>query len=191
MITTKTTTNLCQQLPKKNPWCLVAQNHRLWTVVATYMSDAGVTGDTTQRRWRWTGHTLHKPVDSITRQAWTWNQEGKMRLLSLYYYFYVTLRSGSRRQKNLIQLVTVKETGSRPECLAESCWRPIPQEGWWRLWLIDWLIDIHWKLFGFYLIFVVVKVLSEECITARSWSTQIPILLDCRMSSSKPLLVTN
>ena len=31
-----------------------------------------------QKRWRWIGHTLRKPVDSITRQALTtWNPEGK------------------------------------------------------------------------------------------------------------------
>jgi hypothetical protein len=29
------------------------------------------------RRWRWSGHTLHKPADSITRQAITWNPPGK------------------------------------------------------------------------------------------------------------------
>ena len=30
-----------------------------------------------QRLWRWIGNNLRKPVDSITRQALTWNTEGK------------------------------------------------------------------------------------------------------------------
>ena len=30
-----------------------------------------------QRCWRWIGHTLRKPADSITRQALTWNPECK------------------------------------------------------------------------------------------------------------------
>ena len=30
-----------------------------------------------RRRWRWIGHTLRKPRDSITRRALTWNPQGK------------------------------------------------------------------------------------------------------------------
>ncbi len=30
-----------------------------------------------KRKWRWTGHTLRKPITSITRQALTWNPQGK------------------------------------------------------------------------------------------------------------------
>ena len=30
-----------------------------------------------QRRWRWIGHTLRKPASSTTRQALTWNPQGK------------------------------------------------------------------------------------------------------------------
>ena len=30
-----------------------------------------------QRRWRWIGHTLRKPVDNITRQALTFKPRGK------------------------------------------------------------------------------------------------------------------
>ena len=33
--------------------------------------------DIRQRRWKWIGHTLRKSVDSNTRQALTWNTEGK------------------------------------------------------------------------------------------------------------------
>ena len=30
-----------------------------------------------RRRWRWIGHTLRKPPQNITRQALTWNPQGK------------------------------------------------------------------------------------------------------------------
>ncbi|VDP67751.1 unnamed protein product [Schistosoma curassoni] len=30
-----------------------------------------------KRRWKWIGHTLRKSLDYITRQALTWNPEGK------------------------------------------------------------------------------------------------------------------
>ena len=30
-----------------------------------------------RRRWRWIGHTLRKPASNITRQALTWNPQGK------------------------------------------------------------------------------------------------------------------
>jgi hypothetical protein len=29
------------------------------------------------RRWRWLGHTLRRPRESIIRQAWSWNPQGK------------------------------------------------------------------------------------------------------------------
>ena len=38
-------------------------------------------------------------------------------------------RLGSRRQRNWLHLETVGEVGSGPECLEESCWRPMPQRG--------------------------------------------------------------
>ena len=33
-----------------------------------------------KRKWRWIGHTLRKPVNSITRQALQWNPQGKRRV---------------------------------------------------------------------------------------------------------------
>jgi hypothetical protein len=36
-----------------------------------------VEDDILQRRWRWIGHTLRKPAPNITRQALTWNPQGK------------------------------------------------------------------------------------------------------------------
>ncbi|VDP56659.1 unnamed protein product [Schistosoma margrebowiei] len=32
-----------------------------------------------KRRWKWIGHTLHKSSNCITRQALTWNPEGKQK----------------------------------------------------------------------------------------------------------------
>ena len=32
-----------------------------------------------KRKWRWIGHTLRKPPNTITRQAITWNPPGKRR----------------------------------------------------------------------------------------------------------------
>ena len=38
---------------------------------------AGASGR--KRKWRWIGHTLRKPLETITRQAITWNPPGKRR----------------------------------------------------------------------------------------------------------------
>ena len=46
----KEDTECCQQLSKKNPWCLVTWNHQWWTVVATYMADL-VKQEIHWRRW--------------------------------------------------------------------------------------------------------------------------------------------
>jgi hypothetical protein len=32
-----------------------------------------------RRKWKWTGHTLRKPQDDVTRQALEWNSAGKRR----------------------------------------------------------------------------------------------------------------
>ena len=33
-----------------------------------------------KRKWRWIGHTLRKPPQTITRQAITWNPPGKRKV---------------------------------------------------------------------------------------------------------------
>ena len=33
-----------------------------------------------QKRWRWIGHTFREPMSNTTRQALTWNQQGKVGL---------------------------------------------------------------------------------------------------------------
>lgn len=36
--------------------------------------------DIKERKWRWIGHTLRKPIDNITRQALDWNPQGKRKV---------------------------------------------------------------------------------------------------------------
>ena len=50
-----------------------------------------------KRKWRWIGHTLRKPPNTITRQAITWNPPGKR-------------RRGRPRTRNTWQRDTGKET---------------------------------------------------------------------------------
>ena len=85
------------------------------------------------QRWKWIGHTLRKPADSITRQALTWNSEGKSKRTTEKH---VAPRSGSRCQRNW----TVGEIGSGPECLA-----PMPHKRRRRLWLIDFFCLLCWQ----------------------------------------------
>ena len=33
-----------------------------------------------RRKWGWIGHTLRKPASNITRQAQTWNPQGKRKM---------------------------------------------------------------------------------------------------------------
>ena len=88
-----------------------------------------------QRRWWWIGHSLCKPVDSITWQTLTRNSEGKKERGMAEKY--VAQWSETRHQRNWIQLETVWEIDSGPECLVESCWRPVPHEERWMLWFIE------------------------------------------------------
>ena len=75
-----------------------------------------------QRRWRWIGHTLRKPVEleSITRQAFTWKPEGKNK----------RVRPGNTWRHDLeavfigIQLGTIGETGSGPGEIMSAVYVP-------------------------------------------------------------------
>ena len=54
-------------------WPEIISNERLWQCTC----QMPVEQEIRQRRLRSIGCTLRKPVDSITRQALTWNSEGK------------------------------------------------------------------------------------------------------------------
>ena len=53
-------------------WPETISNTELWEQT----NQIQVKDEITQRKWRWIGHTLRKPVDCITRQALTWNPQG-------------------------------------------------------------------------------------------------------------------
>ena len=56
-------------------WPEKISNINLWQRTNQHPIDT----DILQRRWRWLGHTLKKPQNSITRTALTWNPQGKRR----------------------------------------------------------------------------------------------------------------
>jgi hypothetical protein len=54
-------------------WPVTISNQELWQRSKQLPAE----GEIRKRRWRWIGHTLRKPASSITRQALTWNPQGK------------------------------------------------------------------------------------------------------------------
>ena len=48
-------------------------NEELWQCTKRQPADKEIL----QRCWRWLGQTVHKPASNITRQALTWNPQGK------------------------------------------------------------------------------------------------------------------
>jgi len=78
--TTNTTTknlqtfiNNCLRRILQIRWPNTIRNSYLWE--KTHQQNAG--DEIRRRRWRWIGHTLRKPASTITRQALTWNPQGK------------------------------------------------------------------------------------------------------------------
>ena len=85
------------------------------------------TGDPTKTLM---GHILRKPVDMIAQQAITWNPAWKRKRGRPRNAWRSYLEADVKeRQRSGIQLKTIGEVDSGPECLAESCWHPMPQEG--------------------------------------------------------------
>ncbi|KAL3866766.1 hypothetical protein ACJMK2_044042 [Sinanodonta woodiana] len=66
-------TNTCLRKILKIRWPERISNDELWQRT----KQQPVKDDILQRRWRWIGHTLRKPAPNITRQALTWNPQGK------------------------------------------------------------------------------------------------------------------
>ena len=78
--TTKSTTkkiqtfiNGCLRKILQIHWPETISNRDLWQRTGQLEADKEIR----RRRWRWIGHTLRKPPTSITRQALTWNPQGK------------------------------------------------------------------------------------------------------------------
>ncbi|KAK7107318.1 hypothetical protein V1264_015265 [Littorina saxatilis] len=65
--------NTCLRKILKIRWPEKISNEDLWLRTR----QQPVEEDILQRRWRWIGHTLRKPASNITRQALTWNPQGK------------------------------------------------------------------------------------------------------------------
>ena len=78
--TTKTTIkrvqtfiNSCLRRILKIHWPNTISNADLWERTNQVPAEEEIR----RRRWRWMGHTLRKPSTNITRQALTWNRQGK------------------------------------------------------------------------------------------------------------------
>ena len=63
----------CVRTILKIHWSDRITNEELWEKTG----QQPVEQEIRQRRWRWVGHTLRKPRESITRQALFWNPQGK------------------------------------------------------------------------------------------------------------------
>lgn len=78
--TTKTTTkkvqtfiNSCLRRILQIHWPDTISNADLWQRTNQLPAE----NEIRRRRWRWIGHTLRKPASNITRQALSWNPQGK------------------------------------------------------------------------------------------------------------------
>ena len=69
----QTFVNRCLRRIMKVKWSDKVSNNTLWTKT----NQLPVEIEIKRRKWRWIGHTLRKPTTSITRQALTWNPQGK------------------------------------------------------------------------------------------------------------------
>ena len=69
----QTFTNKCLRRILKIYWPEKISNNDLW-MKTQQLPAADEIG---RRRWRWIGHTLRKPESNTTRQALTWNPQGK------------------------------------------------------------------------------------------------------------------
>ena len=56
-------------------WSDKVTNTTLWK----WTKQLPIENEIKKRKWRWIGHTLRKPPETITRQAITWNPPGKRR----------------------------------------------------------------------------------------------------------------
>ena len=69
----QTFVNTCLRRILKVRWPNIISNQDLWERT----DQLPIEEEILKRRWRWIGHTLRKPAFSTTRQALTWNPQGK------------------------------------------------------------------------------------------------------------------
>ena len=67
--------NACLRKILRIRWPKTIRNDVLWQRT----NQLPVEVEILQRKWKWIDHTLRKPVSSITRQALTWNPQGRRR----------------------------------------------------------------------------------------------------------------
>ena len=67
--------NTCLRRILHLKWTDKVPNTTLWKTT----KQLPIENEIKKRKWRWIGHTLRKPPESITRQAITWNPPGKRR----------------------------------------------------------------------------------------------------------------
>jgi hypothetical protein len=65
--------NFCLNRTLKIRWPVNISNTDLWEGTNQVPAEEKIR----RRRWRWIGHTQRKPPTNITRQALTWNPQGK------------------------------------------------------------------------------------------------------------------
>jgi hypothetical protein len=65
--------NSCLRGILKIHWSITIRNKDLWEITNQVPAEE----DIRRRRWRWIGHALRNPTIEITRQALTWNPQGK------------------------------------------------------------------------------------------------------------------
>ena len=65
--------NTCLRRILRISWPETISNEELWQRTG----QRPVEEEISHKRWKWIGHTLRKPTDSVTRQALTWNPQGK------------------------------------------------------------------------------------------------------------------
>ena len=71
----QTFVNNCLRRILQIHWPDTISNSELWEKT----QQRPVEEEIRRRRWAWIGHSLRKPVTSTTRQALTWNPQGKLR----------------------------------------------------------------------------------------------------------------
>ena len=68
--------NKCLRNVLQIRWPEIIPNEELWERTGQEQ----IITEIKRRKWRWIGHTLRKPATNITRQALSWNPQGKRKV---------------------------------------------------------------------------------------------------------------